>query len=394
MDNPHTIYLDHAATTPLHEGALAAMLPFLADPCLQANPSASRHGPGQRAGEAIDCARRQVAGLIGANPGEIVFTSGATEANNHALRGLAGGVPLIVTGATEHASVLETARALAAAGGVEHHTVAPSETGQVTAEAVAQALAGVPGPALVSVMMANNETGLLNPVAAIGRVARDAGAFFHVDATQAVGKVPVAVAALGADLVSFSAHKFYGPKGIGALWLGSRVREIAPLMTGGDQQGGIRAGTLPTHQIVGMGAAAALAREELDQRREHVEALASLLLFELRADLPDLVLHGEGSRVPGVFNCAFPGCDAQALMAQLPDVAVSSGSACHTGSVEPSHVLTAMGVSADLARGSLRFSLGRHNSREAVLTAAQRIAEAVERTSAAAGGGVAMDLAF
>jgi len=344
------IYLDHNATAPLRPEVRAAMLPFLGPP---ANPS-SAHREGARARSAVEAARAQVAALIGAAPAEIVFTGGASEANNLALRGTAAGRPMVTT-AIEHASVLETARAVAAP-----LTVVPVDAaGRVDAERVIAACDGA--TRLASVGLANGEVGSVAPLAAITGGLRGRGIPVHGDAAQAAGRIPVDVRALGVDLLSLSAHKMGGPAGIGALWVRRGV-ELAAQVTGGPQERGRRAGTESVAAIVGFGVAAELARSELAGGAGAAAALVERLWAGLRARVPAVVRNGpaEGPRLPNTLNVSFPGCAGESLLVllDLAGVAVSLGSACAAGAAEPSHVLLAMGRDRDAARSGVRFSVG------------------------------------
>ncbi|TMB55414.1 MAG: cysteine desulfurase [Deltaproteobacteria bacterium] len=344
------IYLDHNATAPLGLEVREAMLPFLGPP---ANPS-SAHREGARARSALETARAEVAALVGAAPAEIVFTSGATEANNLALRGTAAGLGIVTT-AIEHASVLETARAVGA-----RLTVVPVDReGRVDAGQVVAACDAA--TRLVSVGLANGEVGSLAPVAAITAGLRGNGVLVHSDAAQAAGRLPLDVAALGVDLLSLSAHKLGGPAGIGALWVRRGV-ELAAQTTGGSQERGRRAGTENVAAIVGFGVAAARARAELAANAAAAARLVERLWTGLRTHVPGVVLNGpaDGPRLPNTLNVSFPGAAGESLLVllDLAGVAVSLGSACAAGAAEPSHVLLAMGRDRDAARSGVRFSVG------------------------------------
>ena len=344
------IYLDHNATAPLRVQVREAILPFLGPP---ANPS-SAHREGARARSALETARAQVAALVGAAPAEIVLTSGATEANNLALRGTAAGLGIVTT-AIEHASVLETARAVGAP-----LTVVPVDgEGRVDAGRVVGACET--GTRLVSVGLANGEVGSLAPVAAITAGLRGRGLLVHSDAAQAAGRIPLDVAALGVDLLSLSAHKLGGPAGIGALWVRRGV-ELAAQTTGGPQERGRRAGTESVAGAVGFGVAAELARAELAANAAAAAGLVERLWTGLRARVPGVVLNGpaDGPRLPNTLNVSFPGAAGESLLVllDLAGVAVSLGSACAAGAAEPSHVLRAMGRDREAARSGVRFSVG------------------------------------
>jgi cysteine desulfurase len=371
------IYLDHNATTPLDRRVLEAMIPILEEGF--GNPS-SLHWFGQRARGAVEDARAQVAALIGAAPAEIVFTGSGTEADNTALRGVAGLAReprrKIVYTAVEHHAVINTAKALAEEGW-------PVEAARVGADGrvdLEDLRARVDErTALLSLMMANNETGVVQPVAEAARIAHERGALVHCDAVQAAGKLPVDVGALGVDLVSLSGHKFYGPKGTGVLWVkrGTRLRAWA---RGGAQERNRRAGTENVPGIVGLGRAAALAREELGAEGPRLAGLRDRLEQKLLA-IPGARRNGEGPRVPNTTNLSFEGIEAESLLMalDLAGIAVSTGAACAAGAVEPSHVLRAMGLAMDLVQASVRFSLGRSNTEAQVDRAAAAVAEAVER---------------
>jgi len=352
------IYLDHNAGAPLRTEARTAMLDVLAGP--PANPS-SPHREGARARRLLEEARAAVAALLAAKPGEIVFTSGATEANNLALRGVLGAAGdrrgLVVT-AIEHASVLETARALAQEG-AELRVIPVDGEGRVDVPVVLAACDG--GTALVSVGLANGEIGTEAPVGAIAAALRGRGIVLHTDAAQMAGRGRLDVGALGVDLLSLSSHKLGGPAGVGALWVRSGTR-LRPLLTGGPQERERRAGTEPVAAIAGFGAAARAAHAELATAPARMAALRDRLWEALCTSLPDVVRHGPSRdpRLPNTLNVGFPGCAGESLLVllDLAGVAVSLGSACAAGSPEPSHVLRAIGLDADAARGGLRFSLG------------------------------------
>ena len=371
------IYLDHNATTPLDPRVLEAMLPLLRDGVGNAS---SIHWFGQRARAALDDARGEVAALIGASPAEIVFTGSGTEADNTALRGVAGLAReprrKIVCTAVEHHAVLNTARALAEEG----FAVEMARVGGDGRVDLADLEARVDeSTALVAVMLANNETGVLQPVAEVARLARAKGALVHCDAVQAAGKVAVDVRALDVDLLALSAHKIYGPQGVGVLYArrGARLR---PLLRGGAQERNRRAGTENVAGIAGLGEAARLARAELGGQAERLAARRDRLEQRLLA-LPGAVRNGEGPRVPNTTNVSFAGVDAESLLMALDlmGLAVSTGAACAAGAVEPSHVLRAMGLPMARVQASLRFSLGRSTTDAEVDRAAEAVALAVAK---------------
>jgi cysteine desulfurase len=385
-----TIYLDYAATTPVDPRVAAAMAECLTDAHAQANPASVTHGPGLAARQRVEAARAEVAALIGAGPAEIIFTSGATEANNLALLGVAraslrarAGRGHIVSSRIEHKSVLDTCKQLEKEG-FAVTLVEPDSSGRVTAEAARAALRA--DTLLLSLMWVNNETGAVSDVAAIAEVCRARGVLVHTDASQAVGKLPVNVETLGVDFLSLTAHKFYGPKGIGALYVRESARpKIAPIQFGGGHERGLRSGTLPTHQIVGLGVAAALARAEGKGDAAHARDLASRLWRELES-VPGAILNGHREhRVPGLINVSFPGVEGESLITGLADLALSSGSACSSATREPSYVLRSLGRDSELAQSSLRLSLGRFSTAAEVDAAATAIRSEVARLRTLAG---------
>jgi cysteine desulfurase len=371
------IYLDYAATTPVDVRVAERMAAHLTlDGCF-GNPASRSHRYGWDADEAVEAARGEVADLLACDPREIVFTSGATESNNLALKGVAeaAGRGHIVTSTIEHKSVLDTCRHLEAHG-FDVTWLAPDRRGWVTPDAVAAALR--PDSILVSIMHANNEIGVLSDIARIGAVARARGVLFHTDATQSAGKLPLDLARLPVDLLSLSAHKLHGPKGSGALYV-RRAPEVrvAPQMHGGGHERGMRSGTLATHQVVGLGAACAIAGAEMDAEARRVRALRERLWRGI-AQLPDVHLNGDPEvRLPGNLNVAFGGVDGETLLVALDDLAVSTGSACTSATVEPSYVLRGIGVSDELAQASLRFSIGRFTTPAEVDHAAARVREVI-----------------
>lgn len=375
------IYLDNHATTRTDPRVVEAMLPFFTEQ--YGNAASVSHRFGWEAEEAVEHAREQISRAIGAESQEIVFTSGATESNNLALKGLASAARRkgqhIVTVASEHKAVLDPARRLAGEGW--DVTVVPcDEHGGVSPQAIADALTD--RTVLVSVMTANNEVGTLNPLGEIGRLCHERGVVFHSDAAQAVGRIPVDVERDSVDLLSLSAHKFYGPKGIGALFVrrrGPRVR-LHALLDGGGHERGMRSGTLAVPLIVGMGVAIELAEAARPEESARILALRERLHEAIVAGVPGVRLNGHPvNRLPGNLNLSFARVDGEALMMAMRDVAVSSGSACSAADPEPSHVLRAMGLDDDLARSSLRFGLGRFTTVDEVDFAAAAVATAVER---------------
>ena len=380
------IYFDHAATTPPAPGVLAAMEPYFAGGFGNAS---SVHARGEAARDAVEAARGEVAALIGATPEEVVFTATGSEANNLALHGVLAGAPAerrrLVVSAIEHPSVLETARSLEAEG--TPLTVLPVERdGRVRPARLAEALG--PDVALVAVMTANNEVGTLQPVAELARLAHGAGAKFHTDAVQAVGKVEIDVNALDVDLLALAGHKLHGPLGAAALYVRRRTR-LRPLVHGGHQERSRRAGTENLPAIVGLGVAASIARRRLESREPHrIASLADRLLAGLESRIPGVALHGaRDGRVAGIVNVGFPGVDGEAVLHELDaeGVTVSTGSACSAAAPGPSHVLIAMGCTAEEAHASVRFSLGAGNTEAEVDHVLEVIPNIVERLRALAG---------
>jgi len=363
------IYMDNNATTRTDPRVVEAMLPYFTEH--YGNAASLTHAFGREADEAVEQARRHVAALLGAHPREIVFTSGATESTNLALKGVAAMYrpkgDHLVTVATEHKAVLDPVRRLEREG--LHVTILPVDTfGRVSVDQVAQAL--TPRTILVSVMAANNEIGTLQPIREIGRLCKERGVLFHSDAAQAAGKVPLDVEEMGVDLLSVSAHKMYGPKGVGALYVrrrDPRVR-LEPQMDGGGQERGLRSGTSNVPAIVGFGVACELCRQEMaggESRR--LTELRERLRRGIQDELSNVPLNGHPTeRLPGNLNLSFAGVKGEALLMALRDVALSSGSACTTASVEPSYVLKALGLDDELAHASIRFGLGRFNTAEEV----------------------------
>jgi cysteine desulfurase len=385
------IYLDHHATTPVDPSVLSAMLPFFTEEF--GNPSSRSHVFGQEAHRAVEEARQDVARLVGASPEEIVFTSGATEADNLALRGTArahaGRGRHIVTTSIEHPAVLEPCRTLEREGFEVTRTPVGAD-GLADAAAIAAALR--PDTVLVSVMAANNEVGTLQPVAEVGALCRERGIVFHSDAVQAVGRIPVELSAWRTDLVSLSAHKMYGPKGVGALVVrkGRRPRlRLAPQAEGGGQEKGLRSGTLNVPAIVGFGVAARLAQQALATgEADRLRALRDRLHEGLRARVEGVVLNGAREpRLPGNLNVSLPGVEAETLILSLGGrIALSSGAACAEAGGKGSHVLRAMGLPDERIYGALRFGLGRYNTEaevDAVVAAVAEAAAAARRRSAA-----------
>jgi cysteine desulfurase len=376
IDRP--IYLDYQATTPTDPRVVEAMLPYFTEKF--GNPGSATHTLGHEAEQAVEAARAQLAALIGAEPREIVFTSGATESNNLAIKGAAHfhrplGRDHIVTVATEHKCVLEAAKTLER-DGFRVTFLGVDVDGLVDPEAVKRAVDS--RTAVVSVMAANNEIGVIQPIREIAAICRSAGALFHTDAAQAVGKISFNVNELGVDLASISGHKMYGPKGIGALYVRRRPRaRIAPLIDGGGQERGLRSGTLPTPLIVGIGAAAAIAQAEMTQESIRLIHLRRRFLARIEKLVPGIQVNGDAERrLPGNLNVSFPGVNAAELMENCPAVAVSSGSACSSAALEPSYVLRALGFSDERAAASIRVGLGRMTTEGEIDRAADLLAAA------------------
>ena len=353
------IYLDYSATTPVDPRVAEKMIPYLVEKF--GNPASRSHSFGWVAEAAVEEAREEVARLVNADPKEIVWTSGATESNNLAIKGAAnfysGKGKHLITVKTEHKAVLDTCRELERQG-FEVTYLDVQDNGLVDLNVLKAALR--PDTILVSVMFVNNEIGVIQPIAEIGEICREKGIIFHVDAAQATGKVDIDLATLKVDLMSFSAHKTYGPKGIGALYVRRKPRvRLEAQIHGGGHERGMRSGTLPTHQIVGMGEAFRIARLEMAEEAPRLRVLRDRLLAGLR-EIDEIYVNGSAtSRVPNILNVSFNYVEGESLIMAVRDLAVSSGSACTSASLEPSYVLRAMGRSDELAHSSIRFSLGR-----------------------------------
>lgn len=376
------IYMDHHATTPTDPRVVEAMLPFFTNKF--GNAASRQHPFGWDAQDAVERARDQIAAAIGANGKEIVFTSGATESDNLALKGAASFYAEkgrhVLSVATEHKAVIDSCKRLVEAG-FQVDLVPVGSDGRVDPADVAAALRD--DTVLVSIMFANNEIGVIQPIAEIGRICRERGALLHTDAAQALGNVKLDVEELGVDLMSLSAHKCYGPKGIGALYVRRKPRvRLAPIVDGGGHERGMRSGTLNTPGIVGFGVAARIAEEERESNARHLASLRERLLGHLQ-ELEGIHINGcLTERLPGNLNVSFEGVDGDALLRGLKDVAVSSGSACSSATLEPSYVLRALGVSDELAHASIRFGLGHDNTVEEVDYVAGRLAETLAQLRA------------
>ena len=374
------IYLDYNATTPIDPRVLEAMMPYLTSDF--GNAASRNHAFGWKAEAAVETAREQVAVLIGASAKDIVFTSGATESNNLAIKGVAQMYREkgnhIITCTTEHKAVIDPCKRLAEQG-FEVTWLAPDSTGQVSADQVAVAITDK--TILITLMAANNEIGTIHPVAQIGQVAKARGVIFHCDATQAVGKIPIDVETMGIDLLSLSAHKLYGPKGVGALYVrrhGPRVRLVCQLDGGGHERG-MRSGTLNVPGIVGLGSACEIARLEMGPESQRIVALRDRLHQGIIARLDHVHFNGHPTqRIPNTLNLSFAYVEGEALMMKMKDLAVSSGSACTSASLEPSYVLRAVGVGDDLAHSSIRFGVGRPTTAEEIDYAIERVVTAVQ----------------
>ena len=376
-----SIYLDNHATTPVDPRVLDAMLPYFRERF--GNASSRTHSFGWQAEDAVDHAREQIASLIHAQPKDIVFTSGATESDNLAIKGIAqaAGACHIITQATEHHAVLDSCRAIERKGVAI--TVLPVNThGMVDPTDIANAITDK--TALVSIMAANNETGTLQPIADIGALCREKGVYFHTDAAQWVCKLPLDVEAMHIDLLSISAHKCYGPKGVGALYVRSRPRvRLIAQMDGGGHEKGMRSGTLNVPGIVGLGEACAIAQQEMATEIARTRTLRDRLQQKLFDGLDRIALNGHPEqRLPGNLNISVACADGESLLMGLRDIALSSGSACTSASLEPSYVLKAMGIATDMAQNSIRFGIGRFNTETEIDCAADRFIAEVNRLRA------------
>ncbi len=378
------VYLDYAATTPVDPVVAQKMMQYLTLDGQFGNPASRSHRYGWQAEEAVDIARNQVANLINADAREIVWTSGATESDNLAIKGAVSQsklkTPHVITSATEHKAVIDTCRYLEEQG-VEVTFLNPDTRGFISTSQVAEAIKE--NTVIVSIMMVNNETGVIQDIDAMGKVCREKGVLFHVDAAQAAGKLPIDVKHLTVDLMSFSGHKVYGPKGIGALYVRRSPNvSIDALIHGGGHERGMRSGTLATHQIVGMGEAFELARKDLDKEFPRLAKLKQLM-WEQLSTLDGIHLNGDFEHsVPNILNISIEGVDGETLLMSLHNLAVSSGSACNSASVEPSYVLKAMGLSDELAHNAIRISIGRFSNQEEIDYAVSELKEVISRLRA------------
>ena len=376
------IYMDYHSTTPTDSRVLETMLPYFTEKF--GNAASRNHAFGWEAEEAVDKARKQLARLIHADPKEIIFTSGATESDNLALKGVAEMYhekgDHLITSTTEHRAVLDTAKVLESKRGFKVTYLPVDKYGMVSPDDVRNAITDK--TILISIMFASNEIGTINPVKEIGKVAKEKGVLFHCDATQAVGKVPVDVQEMGIDLMSFTAHKMYGPKGIGALYVrkkAPRVR-IAPLIDGGGHERGMRSGTLPIPLVVGFGKACELCEQEMPAESRRLAIMRDRLQEGIMKGLDEVYLNGHPTeRLPHNHNVSFAYVEGESLLMGVKEIALSSGSACTSATLEPSYVLRALGVGSDLAHSSIRFGLGRFSTDEEVEYTTKRIIEVVTR---------------
>ncbi|MBI3596171.1 MAG: IscS subfamily cysteine desulfurase [Nitrospirae bacterium] len=378
------IYMDNHATTPMDPRVLEAMMPYFTEKF--GNAASRNHSFGWEAEKAVDDARRQIATLIHADPKEIIFTSGATESDNLALKGV---VEMyrekgdhIITSVTEHRAILDTVKRLEKQG-MKVTYLPVDKDGFVNPDEVSKAITDK--TILISIMMANNEIGTVNPIAEIGRIAKSRGVLFHCDATQGVGKIPVDVEAMGIDLMSFSAHKIYGPKGVGALYVrrkNPRVR-LAPMMDGGGHERGMRSGTLPVPLIVGFGKACEICMQVMPEESKRLTEMRERLKAGILKNLDEVYLNGHPTkRLPNNLNLSFAYVEGESVLMGLKEIAVSSGSACTSATLEPSYVIRALGVGSDLAHSSIRFGLGRFNTEEEVDYVIKRVTETIQKLRA------------
>ena len=376
------IFMDNHSTTPMDPRVLEAMLPYFVEKF--GNAASRNHAFGWEAEEAVENARKQIVRLIHADSKELVFTSGATESDNLAIKGV---VEMyhekgdhIITSSTEHRAVLDTCKALESKKGLKVTYLPVDKTGMVNPDDVRNAITDK--TILITIMLANNEIGTINPIKEIGAIAKEKGILFHCDATQGVGKVPVDVQEMGIDLMSFTAHKIYGPKGVGALYVrkkGPRVR-IVPMIDGGGHERGMRSGTLPVPLIVGFGKAIELCEQEMPTESKRMAALRDRLQTGIMSKLEEVYLNSHPTqRLPNNLNISFAYVEGESLLMGVKEIALSSGSACTSATLEPSYVLRALGVGSDLAHSSIRFGLGRFNTEEEVDYTAKRIIEIVTK---------------
>lgn len=383
-NQPHLpIYLDYQATTPCDPRVVQAMLPYFTEKF--GNPHSRNHHFGWEAEEAVENARRQVASIIGADEKEVIFTSGATESNNLALKGVAhfqkDKKNHIITTVTEHKCILDSCRHLELEG-FEVTYLPVQQNGLIDLEQLKAAITDK--TVIVSVMAVNNEIGVIQPLAEIGKICRERKVYFHTDAAQAVGKIPLDVNAMNIDLMSISGHKIYGPKGVGALYVRRKPRvRLEALIHGGGQERGMRSGTLPTPLVVGLGEACAIAEKEMGAESERLKYLRDRMYDGIKSQLPEVYLNGDlEQRIPGNLNISFAYVEGEGLMMGIKDLAVSSGSACTSASLEPSYVLRALGVEEELAHTSLRLGIGRFTTEQDIDYAVEHIVQSVNRLRA------------
>jgi len=374
------IYLDMQATTPVDPRVLDAMLPYLTDQ--YGNPHSRTHAYGWEAEQAVEDARKHVADLIGADTKDIVFTSGATETNNMAIKGVARfhkeKKRHIITTQTEHKCVLDSCRKLGEEG-FEITYLPVGKNGVVSLDVLEAAIR--PDTSLVSIMTVNNETGVIQPMKEIGNLLRNhRGVYFHTDAAQAAGKIPLDVNEMNVDLMSISGHKLYGPKGVGAAYVRRRPRvRLEPIISGGGQERGLRSGTLPTALVVGIGEAARIANQEMNRDHARIQQLSDRLIQSINAQVEQVVRNGDANGYPGCVNLSFSYVEGESLLMALKDIALSSGSACTSASLEPSYVLRALGAAEDMAHSSLRFGIGRFTTEAEIDFVVKHIVRTVHR---------------
>ncbi|KAJ3524632.1 hypothetical protein NM688_g8528 [Phlebia brevispora] len=374
------IYLDMQATTPVDPRVLDAMLPYMTDQ--YGNPHSRTHAYGWEAEKAVEDARKHIADLIGADPKDIVFTSGATESNNMALKGVAHfhkeRKRHIITTQTEHKCVLDSCRKLQEEG-FDVTYLPVQHNGVIRLDELEAAIR--PDTAIVSIMAVNNETGVIQPIKEIGDIVRQhRGVYFHTDAAQAAGKIPIDVNEMNVDLMSLSGHKLYGPKGIGACYVRRRPRvRLEPIINGGGQERGLRSGTLATPLVVGMGEAARICKQEMTRDHTWIKHLSDMLVTKINARVEHVVRNGDPNGYPGCVNLSFAYVEGESLLMALKDVALSSGSACTSASLEPSYVLRALGAAEDMAHSSLRFGMGRFTTEAEIDFVVEKIVSVVQR---------------
>uniref|UniRef100_A0A672Z2Y3 Cysteine desulfurase n=1 Tax=Sphaeramia orbicularis TaxID=375764 RepID=A0A672Z2Y3_9TELE len=379
-DELRPLYMDFQATTPMDPRVLDAMLPYQVN--YYGNPHSRTHAYGWESETAMETARKQVADLIAADPREIIFTSGATESNNMAIKGVARFYQSkkrhVITTQTEHKCVLDSCRVLEAEG-FDVTYLPVQKNGLLDLELLEASIR--PDTSLVSVMTVNNEIGVKQPIKEIGQICRSKGVYFHTDGAQAIGKIPINVSDCKIDLMSISGHKIYGPKGVGALYVRRRPRvRLEPLQNGGGQERGLRSGTVPTPLAVGLGVACSIAQKEMEYDHNRVSALARRLVEKITSETPDVIMNGDPEqRYPGCINLSFAYVEGESLLMALKDVALSSGSACTSASLEPSYVLRAIGTDEDLAHSSIRFGIGRFTTEEEVDYTANKCIQQVRR---------------